>query len=416
MDRCESPVRAEKFGQKRIPADRRGVFSLIDCAYAEIADGSYDLFFFEKNRPLGPSGHFSALMMARPDFDIKSIELPPVSEQDIQNLLKFKLRSLYPGKPDDTVFDYTILSRKNKKYALLFITEKETIETYRNLSNGMPLFLPFTLVKPLIRKYSDENCAFIFYHTRWIEILMIHSGMPVFSSVINREKSFEINFQKIQTLLQESSVDCSLVFICAKEETDALNHAIRGSIGPGGSYSMVRIEELVGSLNKKSDFLFSERQKKRAVPHTLIIFLFTAIVLTLSILILDKDIRQREAYFEQLENRMRSYEHQTLSMKSLENELKELENHWMELHSRSPVNIYHILSELSSIIEGRAVITYFVIEKDSFQFEAVGQNPLDLMDTFKMNENFQSIKLLQSIPVQGTNKERFKVIGVVKNQ
>jgi hypothetical protein len=389
---------------------------LIDCAYAEIADGFYEIFHFEKNHPLGPSKHFSALMMARPDFDIKSVELPPVSEQDIQNLLKFKLRSLYPGNPDATVFDYTLLSRKNKKYAVVFITQKKTIETYRNLSRGRPLFLPFTLVKPLIRKYSGSNCAFIFYHTRWIELLMIRGGMLVFSSVINRDETFEISFQKILTLLPEYSEGFSLVFICAKKETDALNLAIRNSLDPGSSYRMVSIEELLGALHKKTDFLFSERYKEREVPHPLIMFLSTAIVLLLLILILDKGVQQRGAYFEQLEKRMRSYERQTLSMKSLENDLKELENQWMELHSRAPVDIYHILSELSRIIEGRAVITYFVIEKDSFQFEAIGQNPLDLMDTFKMNENFQSIKLLQSIPVQGTNKERFKVIGVVKNQ
>jgi len=389
---------------------------LTDCAYAEIADGSYELFLFEKNHPLGLSGHFSSLMMARPDFDIKSVELPPVSEHDIQNMLRFKLRSLYPGNPDATVFDYTLLSRKNKKYAVLFITQKKTIETYRNLSHGRPLFLPFTLVKPLIRKYSEGNYAFIFYHTRWIELMMVQSGMLVFSSVINRGESFEINFGKILALLPEYSEGLSLVFICAKEDTDGLNQAIRGSLDPGSSYRMVSIEELLGNLHKKNDFLFSERHKKRAVPHTLIIFFFTAIVLLLSVLILHKGVQQRKAYFEQLENRMKSYESQTLSMKSLENELKELESQWMELHSRAPANIYHILSELSRIIEGRAVITYFVIEKDSFQFEAVGQNPLDLMDTFKINKNFQSIKLLQSIPVQGTNKERFKVIGVVKNQ
>jgi len=389
---------------------------LIDCAYAETADGSYELFLFEENIPLGPSGSFSALMMSRPDFVIKSVELPPVSEQDIHNLLKFKLRSVYPGKPDDTVFDYTLLSRKNKKYALLFIAEKKTVEAYRNLSRGMPLFLPFTLVKPLINKCGDGSCAFLFFNTRWIEILMIRSGVLAFSSVINRDESFENNFQKILTLLPENTEDCSLSFICAQEEKDALNESIRRSLGPKRSYSMVSIEELLRSLNRKSGFLFSEKHKKRTVPHTLVIFLFTAIVLALSILILDKEIQRKEVYFEQLENRMRSYEHRTLSVKSLENELKALDNRWMDLRGRAPVNIYHILSELSSIIEGRAVITYFVIEKDSFQFEAVGQNPLDLMDTFRMNENFQSIKLLQSIPVQGTNKERFKVIGVVKNQ
>jgi hypothetical protein len=389
---------------------------LIDCAYAETSDGSYELFLFEGNIPLGPSGRFSALMMSRPDFVIKSVELPPVSEQDIHNLLKFKLRSVYPGKPDDTVFDYTLLSRKNKKYALLFIAEKKTVEAYRNLSRGMPLFLPFTLVKPLIKKCGDGSCAFLFFHMRWIEILMIRSGVLAFSSVINRDESFENNFQKILTLLSENTEDCSLSFICAQEEKDALNESIRRSLGPERSYSMVSIEELLRSLNRKSGFLFSEKHKKRAVPHTLVIFLFTAIVLTLSIFILDKEIQRKEVYFEQLENRMRSYEHRTLSVKSLENELKALDNRWKDLRGRAPVNIYHILSELSSIIEGRAAITYFVIEKDSFQFEAVGQNPLDLMDTFRMNENFQSIKLLQSIPVQGTNKERFKVIGVVKNQ
>ncbi|KPJ84027.1 MAG: hypothetical protein AMS17_16795 [Spirochaetes bacterium DG_61] len=386
------------------------------CAYTEITDGSYQLYLFEQNQPVGPSDTFSALMMARPDFDIKSVELPPVSDQDIPNLLKFKLRSIYPGNPDETAFDYTILSRKNKKYAVLFITEKRIIEQYQSLSGEKPLFLPFTLIKPLIKRCERENCVFIFFHTSWIELMLIQDSILISSFVINRHSSFKVNFRKLKTLLPDSYENYSLVCVCPEEEESSLEQNIKANLNPESSYSMVVMEELLKNIDRKTDFLFSEKQKRRAIPNKLFMYLYPALFLILTVLIFNKSINQKKTYYSQLENRLKAFESQTLDMITLEKEVKTLEDEWIQFQKRAPHNLFFMLSELSRIMEERAVITYFVIEKDSFQFEAIGQNPLDLMEKFKRNDNFQNIKLLQSIPVQGTNKERFKVIGSVKNK
>ena len=128
--------------------------------YAEFTNGTYRLFLFEEGTPVEQTDDFTSLMMSRTDFDIKTIELPPIPEQEVPNLLKFKLRSLYPGNPEDTAYDYVLEERKNKKYAVLFMTRKKTLETYRELSRGRPLFLPFTLLRPLFKKCENKTCEF----------------------------------------------------------------------------------------------------------------------------------------------------------------------------------------------------------------------------------------------------------------
>ena len=341
------------------------------CAYAEIRDGSYQLFLFEKNQPVGPSDTFSALMMSRPDFDIKTVELPPVSEQDIPNLLKFKLRSLYPGHPEETVFDYTILSRKNKKYAVLFITERRIIEQYRSLSGGRPLFLPFTLIKPLIKRCERENCVFMFFHKSWIDIQVFQDSILISSFVIHRASSFKLSFRKLRTLLPESCENYSLVCVCAQEEKSSMEENIKANLDAGCSYRMVVMEELLKNIDRKTDFLYSERQKRRAVPNKLFIYFYPALFLLLAVLIFNKIMNQKKTYYSQLENRLKALESQTLDVITLEKEVETLEDEWTRLRKRAPHNLYFVLSELSRIMEERAVITYFVIEKDSFQFEAV---------------------------------------------
>jgi hypothetical protein len=353
-------------------------------------------------------------MMARTDFDIKSVVLPPVSEKDIPDLLKFKLRSVYPGTPEETVFDYTILGTKNKKCAVLFITEKRIIEKYRDLSGGKPLFLPYTLLKPLIEISDNENRVFMYYHKTWIEIMLIQDGICLSSFVLQRHASFDVNYRRFEKLLPEPHDSYSFVCVCAEEDEISLAEQFKANLSADVTYRMVCIEELLSDINRKAVFLFSEKQKRLAIPNRLLVYLYPVFFLILAFLIFNKSMNRRKTYYDNLERRLRILERQTLSMAALEKEVKALEDEWIKLYESSPHNIYFVLSELSGIMGGRAVITHFVIEKDSFQIEAMGQNPLDLMEKFRNNENFQNIKLLQSIPVQGTKKERFKVIGRVK--
>jgi hypothetical protein len=99
---------------------------------------------------------------------------------------------------------------------------------------------------------------------------------------------------------------------------------------------------------------------------------------------------------------------------SLQDEVKSLEKKMAGLNERIPNDAYRILSELSKIFGEDVRITRFVLDRGMFQIEAIGRNPLYLMERFKNNDHFQDVKLIQSIPINGTFKERFRVIGVAK--
>jgi hypothetical protein len=99
---------------------------------------------------------------------------------------------------------------------------------------------------------------------------------------------------------------------------------------------------------------------------------------------------------------------------SLKEEVDELEKKWAGLKEKKPINAYRILSELSTIFDNDMRITHFVIDRGSFQIEAMGQNPLYLMEKFNKNSVFHDVKLIQSVPINGTFKERFRVIGIAE--
>lgn len=126
-------------------------------AYLDRKQNEFNLYLYEDNNiPVEPA-EISALMMNRLDFDIKIIEVPPVGEEEVDKLLSYRLRSIYPGDPTETSFDFKIISKKKKRYAILFITSKKNIETYRQVGERKPLFLPYNIVENHLKKESGAD-------------------------------------------------------------------------------------------------------------------------------------------------------------------------------------------------------------------------------------------------------------------
>ena len=108
-------------------------------------NGGYRVAPFYGEHLNSSSGDFTALMISRLDIDVKFVDLPPVQNHEIAELLRYKIRSIYPGKPEKTVFDYILFGKKNKRYAALYITQRDVIEAHRDLSEGKPLFHSLSL-------------------------------------------------------------------------------------------------------------------------------------------------------------------------------------------------------------------------------------------------------------------------------
>lgn len=383
-------------------------------AYAEKSGKSYKLFQFDEDKPVDGSYSFSALMMSRLDFDIQFTEIPPVNDNEVENLLKYRIRSLYPGVPEGTVFDYKILTQKKHRYAIIFITSKMVLEEYQKLSGGKPLFLPFTLIYPLIQKYADKNCIFLFLNRYWIEAFFFKKGVFLSSTVFKRESSLKKDFIKIESILPQEFNNYTYVILSSVDEKTRFESGGIDFLNNGTPRQFLTIPDRLSSITKKSPFIFQKKQKRIILSQRLKLLLAAGSILLFTGLLINKSVRYNEMYRDKLSSYLTLLESKNLTALTLQKEVEALEEEKRLLNEKRPYNTFSILSELSGILGSNTRILSIIVENDTFQFEGTATNPLGLMERFKTSDTFQDMKLLEIVPLQGTNREKFKVTGIVK--
>jgi hypothetical protein len=102
---------------------------------------------------------------------------------------------------------------------------------------------------------------------------------------------------------------------------------------------------------------------------------------------------------------------------ALEQEIEALQVRSAALEGKRPPYPYRVLSELAAVLGPGTRINSFLLERGTFQLEAVGTNPLQLMEVFKSRgEVFQNVRLVQIVPLKNTDRELFRITGYANAQ
>lgn len=389
---------------------------MMKCVYAEKLNGKYRLFNFTGEQISDSGKGFDALMMSRLDFDIKILKIPPAHDEDMHNLLKYKIRGLYPGTPEDTVFDYRIVTQKKASYAILFITTKSVLDEYKKTANKRPMFLPYTLVHPLINNYIEKNCVITFWHSSWAEILFFNRGLLRSSVVFKTEKdNMTENVHKFKSFIPEERADhIHLVFICSEQNINIFTPQFKGLFPNKSTYEFLSLPERLNLVTRKADFLFTGRKKNKFLPQRLRLGLLILALLVLSGLTLLKFVTFKEKYNNILKGHLITLEEKYSQSVSIKNETESLKKTLISLEDKIPLDMYQVLSRLSQVLDSDVNIVYFSIDKGRFQLEGVGPNTLVLMQKFSAHPDFSDTRLLQIVPVEGSNKEKFRITGIAQ--
>jgi cell division protein FtsB len=385
-------------------------------AYVEKKGGKYTLFPFKGNRPSDSllDLDFKALIMSRMDFDVKVIEIPSIPEREIEGFLKYRIRSLYPGHPEDTVFDYSLFTiAKKKKSAILFLCRKEVLEEYKKISNGNHLLLPFTLMRPFITGYFGKAAIFSFWYNSWIDILVFTENEKVDSFVIKRAEKLSLDMNQIIKMLTGHADEFNWVIFCSEQEKELIKEMAAGLVDKNTSVEVFPIQDALNRINRKTNYLFAEKKKKRLINQKLRIQLLCIIVLFIFALLFKKTVDWQQRYLIDLETSIGSLAKQTTEVVSLQNEIEAMEEELNSLKEKIPMDVYFILSELEPVLTKDTRVQSFILEKNFFQLEAIGRNPLGLMERFKEKKVFTNVKLLQIVPLKNSDKELFKISGRV---
>ncbi|MCK5196703.1 MAG: hypothetical protein KAR21_00045 [Spirochaetales bacterium] len=378
--------------------------------YAEYTNDEVKLYNIDRSRLVDNNSNFDAVIMSRLDYDIQVIEFPPVSENEIEKLLSFRIRSLYPGKPEETVFDYRIEKRDKKNTAVLFISEKKIIDKYKEYSNNKPLFLPAGLIVQYVEK--RKNQVIIFLHAVWIELLYYKQGVLLFSRVIERKNSIIEDIKKIEKDIPETLRQVPALFITGGLDKKGLDRIIAGNNTIWEKTSVLSLMDILNKPVSVKTALFRVKKKYRFFNHNIGICIMVVILISLSLMVFNKHVEKKEKYVSELKAFAVTLETDNRAAITLQEEIKKLEEEYSGLYNAKPPDLYKLLSELTFVLGKDVSITNLTIKDNSFRIEAVGKNTFNLLDRFKGRNVFKDVRMYQVFPIPDTDKERFSISGL----
>jgi hypothetical protein len=139
-------------------------------------------------------------------------------------------------------------------------------------------------------------------------------------------------------------------------------------------------------------------------------------VLLLAWLVGNKLTDRQEGTLRGLLREAAALERRSAAAAALQVEVDRLLDQVETLRAKRPVDPYRLLTELQAVLGPEARLQSFLLERRFFQFEAVGANPLRLMDAFGGSVYFGETRLLQTVPLSGSQREAFKITGSVRGE
>jgi hypothetical protein len=382
-------------------------------AYATKAGGELRLVGFDDHRPVTALAGQAAIMASRLDVDVRVIELPVMGESEAEGFLTYRIRSLYPGQPDQTAFDYRVLNRGAKRYAVLFLVQRGILAEYRRVAGGRPLFASCSLLLPLLAKSRPgANLVCLFCHDTWLEAVVLKGLEIPRCFAVRRGGEPAADLSQLASLASADLQASDCIAVCPEEEAPGLKELLSARIGEGGKLTVLSTQEALHRLGKGPELLFERRKSGPRVPRSLRIQVLLGLTLLLSFLAFRRAVDHDSSRLARLRRELQAVQVRSTQVVELQKEIDTLKAQAAVLNRQRPADPYRVLAELRSILQPGTRINSFVIEKGFFQLEAVAANPLQLMGAFQASRMFENVKLVQIVPMKSTNRELFRITGV----
>ncbi len=377
---------------------------MIALGYARQQENEVRVTRLSDGAPLADGRHFDALLASRLDFDVQVLSIPRVPDNEIDGLIRYRLRSIYPGNPDETSFDYRLESAGARQVAVVFISRKKVLAGYRSAAGQKPICLPYSLIRKTVR--ARKNIRIWFCHPGWVEISAFRAGLPLSNAVVPREEG-ALDFGHVESVEQDDVRTLPLLLIACKEDIDRMRQQ-----SPAAQPQLLSFPELESGL-RNVDGLFREKKRTPAIltPAARIAGL-ALIVAVLAVSVFFKRVWMEENRAAILVKTYSTLEKQSSRTIVLQKQVEGLRSELARLDSAEPQDLYLFLSELTRALGDDVQIRSLQVQGDSFQIEAAGSNPLKVMEGFRDSARFDAVKLSQVVPDVRSGKERFSFSGV----
>jgi hypothetical protein len=389
-------------------------------AYAEIASFKEPLMVFPKGAASADPSRINkdvsnTILMSRTDFTVKIVDVPPLPEDQLKAMLAYRIKSLHPGDPARTAFDYLLLPWRGAHYAVLFITPIAVRDSYRHLGETNRLILPFQLLKRSILECDRDEAYFLFWHRHWIDMFAIKAGKPAASYVIKRTTGLKHDLSKIMKLLSPGPSGALFTHYCGQDETTNIEERF-SAVYPDHDVRFVPFEELFRTDIARKDTLFLKRKPIRLPRLRRRLAIYGAMAAVLAVALFFRFVEHQQAYRDKLKGIETSLTEKNKDLAAKLKEMRNLEKEYAGLRGQKPVDLYRLLAELSAVFPADAAVQSVVVKTNAFQLEGTGSHPLVIEQKLKDHPLFSAIEVTEMKPVPGSDRQMFRMKGVFTNE
>ncbi|MDA3810816.1 MAG: hypothetical protein PF518_10890 [Spirochaetaceae bacterium] len=290
----------------------------------------------------------------------KILDIPPLGQNELENIIRYKLTSFYPGSVDELEIDYI----RSKERVIVFYISRNKLDILKNGNPNIKFYSSYHLLEDLLDK-QGTYC------------LPLENRLEILNFTGNKLTDlFSIPFSEENLFLQKNE-------------------------------NAVIIEKAETNLTKVKPLF----QKRRQTDYTIQILLFFTLMLLIPQIFLSIQKKYDELYLQNLEIELNTLVLKNNDVFSMESKLNKLKSQYESLRMNKPLNIYTFLSDLSLALGSDTEIDSLVLKDQSFRLNATGYKPLEKMEKFQKNPGFQSVIPYQVQSIPGTSREKFSLTG-----
>jgi len=356
----------------------------------------------------GSPERIEVLLLSRLDCEVRCLQLPPVAEHELPALIRYRIRSVYPGSLELVLMDQVVQRSGSGQVALVAIADRQAVEKFRRAAPKaiLSLLSAALLRSPAFRREGVREGAVVCESPQYAEVLRFQDGVLVESVLVKRSRPSS-DAQKILRLLGDGAMRPALV-LAPRED---LEEAARRLRGPGEAAPEARAFESMELTRRGMPALFRPRRQLRLPRPAL-----TRAVLGLAIALCAAGVVWRQAHLRQVELaglRMAVLGSQVSGQRAadLAAEYAAVKTRVSALTANRPVDALQFFSDLRDEMGPGVSVQDLVLQNGSFQLQAVGPSPLALMQRFIADSRFHGVRLLQTTPLAGGASQQFIITG-----
>jgi hypothetical protein len=345
------------------------------------------------------------------------LELPDMKDALIEGEIRSRLKTLYPGDPENTELDYTLWPRRKKtepRIALAHVCSRLTGEMCRGLQR--PLIPGTTLMRLAMNKAALESALCVIATEEWVEAALFEEARVIRygSCPVSSASSEGSPFSFITSFGSGGESGRGAALFIRTGSSDKRNEETEKALLQFFDPPMVfDINEVVSKRKLKSLGIFNDsRRRSRELQRrsTGALIFLNCVSLLLSLHSVSGRTKLELFKIEKQEKEHR----QTLDRaKALEDEIAELLARNKTGNQEGKTDPYSIITGLQHCLSG-AWIKSLVIQGDNFDLEAEGADSIAVLQSLQRSDIFSELSLRRasSSPIAG---DQFFISGRAGN-